>query len=85
MLLSPGDRATDGGCELFLKYGAHANRTLFVEYGFVNALDTLDRNDSEGGELWEVDAQDVVEKLFADRGSVGEQMKATLEDEGYWG
>lgn len=63
-----------------LRYGGHANRVLFVEYGFVNA--PIGDGEGEG----EVDVQDLVEDVFRE-GDVGvaKLMKGVLEDEGYWG
>ncbi|KAJ7632599.1 hypothetical protein FB45DRAFT_912897 [Roridomyces roridus] len=68
-LLSP-DTVTEPGTELHLTYGAHSNRTLFVEYGFVIPAD---------GARAEVDVQDLVETLFSN------DKKEILEDAGYWG
>lgn len=70
--LSPADVSVQEGKEIFLAYGAHPNRTLFVEYGFVNKS------------LGEVDVQDVMESLILDHKS-GVFVKSILEDEGYWG
>lgn len=70
--LSPADVSVQEGEEIFLAYGAHPNRTLFVEYGFVNKS------------LGEVDVQDVMESLILDHKS-GVFVKSILEDEGYWG
>lgn len=73
--------------EIHLCYGAHPNRKLFVEYGFVNlfpqgsivdGMDTANRNG-------EVEVDDLVSALFEERGSVGEWMREVLEEEGYWG
>lgn len=80
--LSPRD-ALQAGEEVFLCYGAHANRTLFVEYGFANELpESAAESDEYNGE---VDVQDIVERLFEDKGTLGLWMKSTLEDNGYWG
>lgn len=70
ILLSPVNESVEPDRELYLTYGAHSNRTLFTEYGFVE-----DR--SEG----EVDIQDLMEPLFSDQ----PQLKTILEEEGYWG
>jgi len=71
------------GEELFLKYGAHANRTLFVSYGFVNrfAEGSISRGDFEG----EVEVDDLVVELLRRRGSLGEWIKQELIAENYWG
>lgn len=74
-LLSP-DTPTKAGDELYLTYGAHSNRTLFVEYGFVAACAPDDPRA-------EVDVQDLVEHLF--QGKDGETKKKMLQDSGYWG
>ncbi|KAJ7046763.1 hypothetical protein C8F04DRAFT_1061658 [Mycena alexandri] len=74
-LLSP-DTPTKPGEELYLTYGAHPNRTLFVEYGFVVPCTS---DDSRA----EVEVQDLVEPLFdTDDGAVKRKM---LQDCGYWG
>ncbi|KAJ7452444.1 hypothetical protein B0H11DRAFT_2073446, partial [Mycena galericulata] len=70
-LLSPST-ATDPGQELYLTYGAHANRTLFVEYGFVIPCASDDARA-------EVDVQDIVEQLFEDT------KRDMLQEAGYWG
>lgn len=82
-LLSPPNVTVNPGQELYLQYGAHANSTLFVEYGFLNefTFQTL----AEGILNFEVDVQDVVQNLFAERGVSGQLMKDVLESEGYWG
>ncbi|KIK38672.1 hypothetical protein CY34DRAFT_376358 [Suillus luteus UH-Slu-Lm8-n1] len=77
--LSPTDVSVQEGNEIFLAYGAHPNRTLFVEYGFVNkSLDEVEITEGE------VDVQDVMESLILDHKS-GVFVKSILEDEGYWG
>lgn len=73
-LLSPSVSATSPDAELFLKYGSHANSTLFTEYGFVDRT-------SEG----EIMLDCVVESLFKLRGDVGLWMKDILNAERYWG
>lgn len=82
-LLSPADSVTQCDDELHLTYGAHANRTLFVEYGFVNEVSQqiLLRGDIQG----EVDVQTPVERLLEARGTLGAWMEGVLKDEGYWG
>ncbi|KAG0707784.1 hypothetical protein DFH29DRAFT_597776 [Suillus ampliporus] len=77
--LSPADASLQEGEEVFLTYGGHPNRTLFVEYGFVNK--SLGEAEIVDGE---VDVQDVVESLILDHKS-GAFVKSVLEDEGYWG
>ena len=77
-------RAIQKDDELFLQYGAHSNRKLFIEYGFVNTFAEGDclRGDFVG----EVDLQDILEAMFSTRGGdVGKWMKEVLEEEGYWG
>lgn len=81
--LSPRDVATQGGQELYLAYGAHSNRTLFVEYGFVN--DVSAKEPVEIDYSYEADVEDVLEQLFQGREAVGVWMRSVLEDEGYWG
>lgn len=77
--LSPADVSVQEGKEIFLAYGAHPNRTLFVEYGFVNkSFGEVEITDGE------VDVQDVMESLILDHKS-GVFVKSILEDEGYWG
>ncbi|KAF8636470.1 hypothetical protein AX17_003286 [Amanita inopinata Kibby_2008] len=81
-LVSP-ERLTAKGDEMYLVYGAHPNKTLFVEYGFVNRVsaEILDAGLVSG----EVDVRVYVEDLFEQRGQVGEWMKEVLKEEGYWG
>lgn len=52
--ISPPDRPIEPNEELFLKYGNHANRTLFAEYGFV----------VENHPFPEVDTQDILEPML---------------------
>lgn len=77
-LLAPADGGVRAGEEVFLRYGAHANRLLFVEYGFVN------KPGQEGAEE-EADVGDVLRAMFQARGALGEMMQVILEEEGYWG
>ena len=81
-LLSP-TVVTRPNNELYLTYGAHPNKTLFIEYGFVNRFSgvVLGHGDLQG----EVDVQIIVERLFEDREKLGDWMKRCLMDEGYWG
>lgn len=69
--------------ELFLRYGGHSNRTLFVEYGFINQWET--GQCYKGDFAGEVDLQDVVEQLFEKMSRRADLAKEILEDEGYWG
>lgn len=71
------------GEEIFLYYGAHSNRTLFIEYAFVNELPdkTASAEDFNG----EVDIVDIVGALFQRKGTVGVQMRTILQDKEYWG
>ncbi|KDQ60833.1 hypothetical protein JAAARDRAFT_124205 [Jaapia argillacea MUCL 33604] len=82
-LVSPHTCAVEPNEELYLRYGAHSNQTLFVEYSFVNEML---KNAAFGGRYdGEVDVQDVMEELFKERGLVGGWMKNILTEEGYWG
>ena len=69
--------------EVCLRYGGHSNQSLFVEYGFVNAVSNEDME--SGTYPAEVDVQPIVVDLFKGRGSVGMWMQTILENEGYWG
>lgn len=83
MFLSSSQYPIEKDEELFLRYGAHANRTLFVEYGFVNMWQ---QGDCLSGKFsGEVDIQGPLEELFTQRGNMGAWMKGVLEGEGYWG
>lgn len=66
---------TRAGEELYLRYGGHCNRTLFTEYGFVD--DDADARDCE------VDVSDIVETLLRSTARFGDEMRRTLEKEGY--
>ncbi|KAI0637037.1 SET domain-containing protein [Trametes polyzona] len=81
--LGSSDYGLSAGDELLLKYGAHPNRFLFTEYGFVNPLTdgAVTTNDYSA----EVDVQDLVEELIEQSGSVAPLIKSTLEEAGYWG
>ncbi len=83
ILLSPKDKILYPGEEIFLKYGAHSNRTLFTEYGFVNYLSTDALKD--GRIDCEADVQWRALRLFAKRGNIGKWMEDLLRREGYWG
>ncbi|THH05238.1 hypothetical protein EW145_g4942 [Phellinidium pouzarii] len=67
-------QAVDNGNELYLKYGGHCNRTLFVEYGFVD-----EHSDHAGGE---VDVSDLVCELILQK-TAGKEIKGLLDTEGY--
>ncbi|TFK42601.1 hypothetical protein BDQ12DRAFT_676474 [Crucibulum laeve] len=82
-LISPASTATTSGEELYLKYGSHANKTLFVEYGFVDTFSRMSLLD--GSSPGEVDVQYVTEGHFKKRGKLGEWMEDRLREEGYWG
>ncbi|GBE82304.1 hypothetical protein BKA93DRAFT_760434 [Sparassis latifolia] len=70
------------GQQLFLRYGGHPNRTLFVNYGF---LDNFPPNAGAIGEFSaDIDLQDVMEKLFSES-RFQSWIRQELEDEGYWG
>ncbi|EGO18582.1 hypothetical protein SERLADRAFT_454156 [Serpula lacrymans var. lacrymans S7.9] len=77
--LSPSDAILSAGEELYLTYGAHSNRTLFVEYGFV--IDIIDDDKFHG----EIDVQDVLEGVLQVTPSDYLVTKNILEEEGYWG
>jgi len=68
------------GDELFLQYGAHANRTLFVEYGFVNRFDQGSIITGEFGGEAEVD--DLVKERIKMKGPLGNWIQQELEAEG---
>jgi hypothetical protein len=76
-LLSPAT-PTKPGEELYLTYGAHSNKTLFVEYGFVVPCAPDDPRA-------EVDVQDIVEPMFENQGNDGAAKMKILQDSGYWG
>ncbi|KAI0928740.1 hypothetical protein AcW1_005897 [Taiwanofungus camphoratus] len=80
--VSCADKSIERDQELFLRYGGHPNRTLFVEYGFVNR--SAPEAFTSGEERGEIDVQDVIEQLFSES-SLGLLIKETLENEGYWG
>lgn len=81
-LLAPAEDDTQADSELYLTYGPHSNKTLFVEYGFVNRCSEMALGH---GELGEVDVQAVVEHLFEERNRLGVWLKNCLVKEGYWG
>ncbi|KAI0306592.1 hypothetical protein B0F90DRAFT_777523 [Multifurca ochricompacta] len=69
--------------EVTLRYGWHPNRTLFVEYGFTNAITSEEV--MSGMYPGEVNIQDIVTSLLDRQGETGAFVKRTLEREGYWG
>lgn len=69
--------------EVTLRYGWHPNRTLFVEYGFVNAIKSEEL--MSGVYPGEVNVQDIVTDLLDQQGDAGTFVKKTLDAEGYWG
>lgn len=77
--ISPDNVKIEENGEILLTYGLRSNKTLFVEYGFVNLFKN---GPSPSGE---VDVQDLVEKdVFVDV-RLHDAVKATLVSEGYWG
>ena len=83
MLMSPADLSVEEDQEMYLIYGSHPNKRLFVEYGFIVhfSAEAL----CSGRFFGEVDVQDLVENIFQQRGEIGEWMKGMLVKEGYWG
>ncbi|KAG5715238.1 Ribosomal N-lysine methyltransferase set11 [Termitomyces sp. T112] len=81
--ISPSSTVTKQDDELFLKYGAHSNQILFVEYGFVSEIsaELLLRGDAIG----QIALQSELLDLFESRGKLGAWMKDILRTEGYWG
>ena len=82
-ILAPTAIVTQPDTELYLTYGQHSNKTLFVEYGFVNRSSELSLK--HGNFQGEVDVQSPIERLFEERERLGDWMKHCLMDEGYWG
>jgi hypothetical protein len=82
VLLSPS-MTTNPNKELFLKYGAHSNSTLFTEYGFV--ADFSVEEPAPEASRGEVELDGVIEALFNKRGLLGSWMREVLVVEGYWG
>jgi hypothetical protein len=80
-LLSPAAVVTRSDNELYLTYGPHSNKTLFIEYGFINQSPNIGYGDLYG----EVDVQATVECLFEERAGLGDWMKNCLINERYWG
>ncbi|KAG7452533.1 SET domain-containing protein [Guyanagaster necrorhizus] len=79
VFISPADKRLGIDEEIFLKYGAHSNQTLFVEYGFVLPIssDALSCGEVDG----EVDVFDFVEPLFTNKAN---HLQELLERENYW-
>lgn len=66
--------------EIMLAYGRHANKTLFVEYGFVDGLQEVGTR-----VCGEVDVQDILEEsIYLDQRR-SRAIKDLLVAEGYWG
>ncbi|EIN07420.1 SET domain-containing protein [Punctularia strigosozonata HHB-11173 SS5] len=84
-LLSPRDQTLRSGEEVFLRYGAHSNRKLFVEYGFVNSSPGSEHEGSAPRGDGQVDVQILFEDMLREQGSRGEWMRDVLKDQGYWG
>lgn len=83
MLISPVDLSVEEDQEMYLIYGSHPNKRLFVEYGFIVRFSAEAL--CSGRFFGEVDVQDLVENIFQQRGEIGEWMKGMLVKEGYWG
>jgi len=83
VLLSPSMTTTPHNKELFLKYGAHSNSTLFTEYGFV--ADYNVEGPVPEASHGEVELDGEIEALFNKRGLLGSWMREILIIEGYWG
>ncbi|KAJ3896505.1 hypothetical protein GG344DRAFT_36468 [Lentinula edodes] len=79
-LLSPSDSSVDADSELHLQYGAHCNRVLFIEYGFVLSPDSI----PEDQRTLEVNVDDIVEALVVEKGETGVWMKSVLVLDNYW-
>ncbi|KAJ3814270.1 SET domain-containing protein [Lentinula aff. lateritia] len=79
-LLSPSDSSVDADSELHLQYGAHCNRVLFIEYGFVLSLNSI----PEDQRTLEVNVDDIVEALVVEKGETGVWMKSVLILDNYW-
>ncbi|KAK7054916.1 hypothetical protein VNI00_003379 [Paramarasmius palmivorus] len=75
-LFGPADVGTKANEELFLRYGAHCNRVLFIEYGFI--LPEAEQPSRE------IEVDDLVEILFRDRGDAGTWAKEVLDENNYW-
>ncbi|KAK2466934.1 hypothetical protein APHAL10511_001192 [Amanita phalloides] len=82
-LISPAQLSVQKDEEMYLIYGGHSNKALFVEYGFL--LRASAEALANGHPLGELDVQAWVEELFRQRRRAGSQMKDILVKEGYWG
>ncbi|KAF6765189.1 hypothetical protein DFP72DRAFT_335316, partial [Ephemerocybe angulata] len=82
-LLSPSEKSTSVGEELYLQYGFHSNQFLFVEYGFADSISGAAV--LSGDQNADIDITPMVEDFVAARGDLGEWMKQRLLEEGYWG
>ncbi|KAJ3571884.1 hypothetical protein NP233_g3456 [Leucocoprinus birnbaumii] len=83
VLLSPSNKTLQPGEEVFLKYGAHSNRKLFTEYGFINDLDL---GSLESGNMeCEADITWRMLRFFTKRGNIGTWMEELLKNTNYWG
>ncbi|KAJ3779332.1 SET domain-containing protein [Lentinula raphanica] len=79
-LISPSQTSVDTDTELYLEYGAHCNRVLFVEYGFVLPIDSI----PETHRALEVNVDDIVDAFLVDKGETGSWLKEILTLENYW-
>ncbi|KAG8217501.1 SET domain-containing protein [Butyriboletus roseoflavus] len=77
--ISPDNVKIEENDEILLTYGLRSNKTLFVEYGFVNLFK------NETSPSGEVDVQDLVEKYVLIDVQLHDAVKAALVAEGYWG
>jgi len=77
------DKGVGRDQEVTLRYGWHPNRTLFVEYGFVNTITPEEL--MSGAYPGEVNVQDIVPGLSGCRGETESFVERTLDTEGYWG
>lgn len=78
--ISPDNVKIEENDEILLTYGLHSNKTLFVEYGFVNLFSK--NGSSPRGE---VDVQDLAEKYVFIDVRLRESARVALVSEGYWG
>lgn len=78
--ISPDNVKIEENDEILLTYGLHSNKTLFVEYGFVNLFSK--NGPSPRGE---VDVQDLAEKYVFIDVRLRESARVALVSEGYWG